>query len=231
MTTLRPETHVADIARELPGTIKVFQHHKIDFCCGGKRPLAEIAAAAGLPLDPLLAELREAAAGPQTEGDWSQASPRELVEHILQRYHKPLQRDLPILLMLAAKVAMRHGDGHPELVEVRHVVEALATEMSTHMQKEERVLFPMIERLTAGGVAPGVDGPIAVMEHEHEEVARLLARLRELTGDYEPPPAACNSYRGLFQMLADLEADTHMHVHLENNVLFPRAEELAAATV
>ena len=228
MTTLSPETHVATIAREHPATIKVFQRHRIDFCCGGKRPLAEVAAAAGVPAAELLAELGAAAAGPQPERDWSAAPATDLVQHILERYHAPLQRDLPILLGMAAKVAMRHGDTHPELVEVRHVVEALAAEMTSHMQKEERVLFPMIVRMAKGGVAPApVDGPIEVMELEHEQVARLLARLRELTAGFVPPEEACNSYRGLFSMLAELESETHVHVHLENNVLFPRAEELA----
>jgi regulator of cell morphogenesis and NO signaling len=230
MTTISPETHVATIAREQPATIKVFQRHGIDFCCGGKRPLAEVAAAAGVPAAELLAELRAAAAGPRAERDWGEAPLGELVDHILERYHLPLQRDLPVLLMLAAKVATRHGDTHPELVEVRHVVEALATEMSSHMQKEERVLFPMISRLAAGGIATApVDGPIEVMELEHEQVARLLSRLRQLTGGFAPPAEACNSYRGLFTMLAELESETVMHVHLENNVLFARVEELAAA--
>jgi regulator of cell morphogenesis and NO signaling len=233
MTTLERDTHVARIARELPNTIKVFQRHRIDFCCGGKRPLATACAEAGVDTDDLLAELRVAAAGPAAERDWSGAALPELIAHIVQRYHGGTRRDLPVAQQLAAKVATRHGEGNPQLVQVSAVVEELAAEMTSHMMKEEVVLFPMIERLAGGAAAPGmpVEGPIAAMEHEHDLVGELFTRLRALTAGYQPPPQACNSYRGLFQLLADLEAETQMHIHLENNVLFPRAEELAGAPV
>jgi regulator of cell morphogenesis and NO signaling len=227
---ITPDTTVAAIARQHPATTKVFQRHGLDFCCGGKRPLEEACAAQGLDAAAVLAEVRAAAAGPSAEADWDARPAGELIDHILERYHATLKRDLPVLRQLAAKVASRHGGDAPALLGVRELVDRLSGEMTSHMAKEEQVLFPIIARLAAGGESPmPVEGPVSVMEHEHEEVAEILRELRALTGDYTPPATACNSYRGLFQMLAELESDTHQHIHLENNVLFPRAEELAGA--
>ena len=234
MSTVSPEAPVAAIARQHPATIAVFERHRIDFCCGGKRPLAEACAELGLEETRLLAELETAAAGPQPERDWSKADPIELVGHIVARYHETLRRDLPVLQQLAAKVAQRHGGDRPVLLAVRELVERLAAEMTSHMAKEETVLFPLIVRLAGdGGDAPPLplDAPVRAMEHEHDEVAEMLRELRVLTSGFTAPAAACNSFSGLYAMLADLEADTHAHIHLENNVLFPRAEELAAAAV
>lgn len=231
MNPISHETPVAAIARQHPATVKVFQRRGLDFCCGGKRPLAEACEASGLPAADVLAELRAAAAGPSAETDWDARPPIALIEHILERYHAALWRDLPVLRQLAAKVASRHGGDVPALLAIDELVVKLAAELESHMVKEERVLFPLIARLAEGGRnAPlSVDGPVDAMEHEHAEVAEMLRELRALTGGYQPPPSACNSYRGLFQMLAELEGDLHRHIHLENNVLFPRAEELAGA--
>ena len=232
MPALSPEAHVASIARQHPATIKIFQRHRIDFCCGGKRSLAAACGELGLPEASVLAEVEAAAAGPQAETDWSAEPLPALVGHIVFRYHQTLRRDLPVLRELAVKVASRHGADVPALLEVREVVDQLIGEMTSHMAKEETVLFPLIVRLASDGFAAlPIDRPVKAMEHEHEEVAAMLRALRALTGDFTPPPSACNSFRGLYQMLAELEADTHTHIHLENNVLFPRAAELAAANV
>lgn len=234
---IEPEATVAAIARDNPSTILVFQRHQIDFCCGGGRPLAAVCAERGLAVDRLLAELEAAGERGADEVDWNRAPLAELVDHVVRRYHGSLRRELPLLSELAAKVADRHGDRHPELAEIRRHFETLRSEMVEHMAKEEQVLFPFIvllERRSAGETAgaeapvPPLDGPIAAMEDDHDRVAWTLARLRGLSDEFTPPASACNSYRGLFQGLADLEADTHVHVHLENNVLFPRAQALAA---
>ena len=232
MPTLTADTHVGTIARQLPATVKVFQRRRIDFCCGGKRPLSEACAAAGAPLEEVLGELRAAAAAPQPQQDWSVTPVPALVGHIIEHYHQALQRDLPVLRELAAKVAQRHGADRPSLVAVRETVERLAAEMTSHMEKEEVVLFPLAVRLAGGDWAGGspswiAEGPIPMMEHEHDEVAAMLGELRVLTDGYQPPQNACNSFRGLYGMLAELERETMMHIHLENNVLFPRIEELA----
>jgi regulator of cell morphogenesis and NO signaling len=127
---------------------------------------------------------------------------------------------------LAARVARAHGAKSQALVEVREVVADLVTELTTHMQKEEVVLFPMIRRIEAGQAAPmPLDAPIHVMEREHDHAGDLLQRLRVLTDDYVPPPFACDTLRALYRELDALEQAMHVHVHLENNVLFPRAVE------
>ncbi len=225
------QTPVAAIARRHPETIKVFQRRRIDFCCGGKHPLGEACAEQGLVTDEVLAELI-AVADHETGGetDWSRQPTSALVAHILQRYHEKLRLDLPVLRGLATKVAHRHGNDVPALLAVREVIEDLAVEMGSHMEREEKLLFPLLLRLGADGASAAANplaGPIQVMEHEHEEVASMLATLRALTGEYLPPRSACNSFRGLYAMLAELEGDTFVHIHLENNVLFPRAAELS----
>jgi regulator of cell morphogenesis and NO signaling len=233
MSSYTADTHVATIASEHPSTIAVFERRGLDFCCGGKRPLGVACDELGLSPEVVLAEVRDAIAGPEPETAWSSAPLPALVAHILDRYHRTLRRDLPTIDSLAQRVAARHGDHKPSLVRVRELVELLGDEMSSHMMKEEHVLFPMIERLAAapaGSMPLPIDGPVQAMEHEHDEVASMLAELRQLTAGFQPPAEACNSYRGLFQMLADLERDTHVHIHLENNVLFPRAQQLAVAS-
>jgi regulator of cell morphogenesis and NO signaling len=222
---------VGAIAREQPATVKVFQRRGIDFCCGGKRPLAAACAEMGIPVEEVLAELRDAASS-RVEKDWSAAPVPVLVGHIIGHYHSALKRDLPVLRELAAKVAHRHGGDVPALLGVQEVVEELAAEMTSHMEKEEVILFPLAVRLAAGewdgGPAPWIaEGPVQQMEHEHAEVAEMLGRLHALTGGFAAPANACNSFRGLYDMLVELERETTLHIHLENNVLFPRIEELA----
>jgi regulator of cell morphogenesis and NO signaling len=231
---IRPDSHVADLARELPATVRVFQRHHIDFCCGGKRPLAAVCAEQGIDPAALIDELEAVCRGGEESEDWSRARLRDLVAHIVERYHRSLRRELPLLGELAAKVAGRHGDRYPELREMRDLFAELQQEMFFHMQKEEQVLFPLIETLeSAGGEwpqgfpVPSLDGPIGAMEDDHEQVARILGRLRALSRDFQPPSDACNSFRGFFRGLGDLESDTHQHIHLENNILFPRAQHLA----
>jgi regulator of cell morphogenesis and NO signaling len=233
MPAMSPDTHVAAIARQHPATIKVFQRHRIDFCCGGKRSLAAACAELGLQETGVLAEVQTAADGPQPERDWSALPLTALVAHIVGRYHETLRRDLPVLRELAAKVAHRHGGDVPALLAVREVVEQLSVELSSHMEKEEKVLFPLIVRLASDGSESRlpIDAPVRAIEHEHEAVAGMLKTLRELTSGFAAPNSACNSFRGLYQMLAELEADTHTHIHLENNVLFPRAQDLVMASV
>lgn len=238
---ITPDLHVAKIATRHPGTIRVFQRHGIDFCGGGKRPLAEAASEHGIDLETLRREVAEAAAGPADDGrDWSQAPLAELVDHILTRYHDRLREDLPRLGAMADRVLAVHGEKHPEVLPaLARTFHALRAELENHTMKEEQILFPWIcelERSAVGGAShgcgvagmpgPGVDGPIAVMEAEHDEAARALAELRNLTGGFDPPTGACTTFRGLYHGLAELESDTHRHIHLENNVLFPRALQL-----
>jgi len=236
---LQPQTRVADLAARHPSTIRVFQRHGIDFCCGGKRPLEQAAREQGLDWSALAEELEaataESSAATASERDWTDAPLTELVEHIVDHYHGKLQEELPRLDQMAEKVFSVHGGKHPELADVLATLRRLKSELEMHTAKEEQVLFPLVERMAemeAFGRLPDelhnvtLAMPIMVMENEHDDAAGALRSLRSLTGDFTPPDDACNTFRGLYHGLEELETDTHRHIHLENNVLFPRAAEL-----
>jgi regulator of cell morphogenesis and NO signaling len=235
MSSDRAEARVADLVLEKPSRARVFEQLGIDYCCGGKRPLAQACADRGLEVEAVVAAL-DATLEPDTEDvDWRDRPLEELCGHIVGRHHAYLREELPSLLELVAKVARAHGAAHPELHEVQEVFAGAAEELEQHMVKEETILFPVCVALERGIDSPfpagSVGGPIDVMEHEHDTVAAALARLRELTGGYEPPAGACTSYRAMLGRLATLEQDTHRHVHEENNILFPRTMELDAAAL
>jgi len=217
--SLEPSQTVAAFAVAHPHSVRVFERHHIDYCCGGQRSLAEACAGAGVTPGALLAEI-EQARPTRDDTDWSTRPLTELVEHIVLRYHRTLEAELPRLEKLANKVAMVHGHLDPERFDALvHTFSALQADLLQHMAKEEQVLFPWIR----AGQGAGADGPIHVMRLEHDEAGAMLARLRELTGDYVVPEEACGSWRALWTGLEGLERELHEHIHLENNVLFPRA--------
>jgi regulator of cell morphogenesis and NO signaling len=232
---ITPDTRIAEIAAGNPATIRIFQRFGIDFCCGGKRPLREACAEKQMTFGELRAAL-EAAGAPGSTGIPAADAPlAELVRFIVDEYHADLRGELPRLEQMAAKVLEAHGARHPELPALLATFRGLRQELEEHMMKEERALFPYVERLEAldasGQDLPAspfgsIQAPIGMMEHEHESAARALARLRELTGGYVSPADACNTFRGLYHGLAELEMALHEHIHLENNVLFPRAARL-----
>jgi regulator of cell morphogenesis and NO signaling len=232
--TITPETTVAEIATVTPATIRVFQQHHIDYCCGGKIPLTQACATSGLDVDAVLGELRAAAAPATPEPSWADASLKSLVEHIQARYHALLRLELPRLDAMLDKVVSRHGDGLPDvLLPLQQTFKRLQQELLEHMSKEDRILFPFIVALEAGEALPSasaaawIQSPIAVMEADHESAGAALAFIRQTTAGFAPPEWACPTFRGLYHGLAQLETDMHLHVHLENNVLFPRAARLA----
>jgi len=230
------ESTVAEIATHAPATIPVFQRHQIDFCCGGKSPLASVCAERHIDATALVAEL-EAAAAPQGDGpSWADATLTALVAHIQRRYHEHLRQELPRLEAMVAKVVSRHGDDMPDvLLPLQQTFLALQRDLLDHMHREDAVLFPFIVALEAGRplsnpkAAEWINAPIAVMEADHEHAGAALATMRGLTGGYAPPDWACPTFRGLYYGLAELESDMHVHVHLENHILFPRASQLARA--
>jgi regulator of cell morphogenesis and NO signaling len=232
--TMTSESTVAEIAAAAPSTIAVFQQHQIDFCCGGRIPLAKACESRGLDVDTVLAELRDAVAPRGAEPNWSVASLTTLIEHIQRRYHQPLREELPRLAAMLEKVVSRHGDHLPDrLLPLQQTFETLQAELLGHMAKEDQVLFPCIIALENGAPLPmanvgaWITSPIAMMEAEHEDAGAALAFIREVTDGFAPPDWACPTFRGLYYGLAQLETDMHVHVHLENNVLFPRAAEVA----
>jgi regulator of cell morphogenesis and NO signaling len=214
------ETTVGQLAAEKPLATRVFARHGIDFCCGGGKPLGEVCAEKGLQIEQILAEIdKETQGAGDSDVRWDQAPLPEIIDHILNTFHKPLYEELPRLEAMAQKVAEVHGDKDSRLAEIQKVVVGLKAEMFDHMAKEEQILFPMINR----GMGAMAGGPVSVMLHEHDSAGNALARLRELTDGYVPSEQACNTWRALWAGLAALETATHQHIHIENNILFPRA--------
>ena len=229
------DSTIGGLVAEQPGRTRVFERLGLDYCCAGKRKLGEACAARGLDVAFVLRELEAEDAGPPTgEPDWTRRSASELADHIEATHHAYLRGALPRIEALTAKVVRAHGARHPELTTLQQVFAAFRADLADHMEKEERVLFPWVRRLEAGKPGAGfppwsVSRPVSCMEHEHEEAGRALARMNELTGGYRPPEGACSTYRAMLHALAELETDTHRHVHKENSILFPRAIELEKA--
>jgi regulator of cell morphogenesis and NO signaling len=235
---------IGEIAARQPGTIRIFQAYGIDFCCGGGRPLEDVCEERAIDVSDFLRELEAAASVSKSDlHGWSDASLTDLCRHIESRYHVPLRAELGRVGSLLDKVVRVHGERHPELSRIASTFLALRDDLLPHMMKEECVLFPYVIRLQEvegrGGTLAGppfgtVAHPISVMLQEHEAAGELLAELRALTGGFLPPADACNSFRGLYHGLLEMERELHEHIHLENNVLFPRAialeERLRSAT-
>lgn len=206
---------VAEIATQLPGATAVFRAHHIDYCCGGARPLAEAAAERAVPLDQIEAELG------RLSPDAPPEAPQEtvaLIGHILARYHDTHRRELPELLRLAARVEERHAGNPLVPAGLRAALAEAAAALDEHMAKEEQILFPMMMQ----GGHPMISAPIGRMRIEHDEHGVRLDRLEELAHGFELPQEACPTWRALYTGLRKLIDDVHEHVHLENNVLFPR---------
>jgi regulator of cell morphogenesis and NO signaling len=225
-----PSRTVGELVAERPGRSRVFQSFQIDFCCQGGRTLSEACERKGISLDAVIgqleAELADKAAPVANPAD---LPPHELADYIVTTHHEFLRREFPRLHAMSERVAQVHGGHTPSLLEVFQVFCGLESELTSHMMKEEQILFPAVSAMSRGEAGPmRLDGPIACMIHEHNDAGNALARLHELTGGYQPPADACNTYRALFAGLADLEEDLHLHIHLENSVLFPAAEKMAA---
>lgn len=218
---------------------QVFKKYGLDFCCGGKKTLKEACAAKGLDIRAVEEDLRReeqhTIGRPLRYGDWSLSF---LVDFIVNTHHSYVLKTLPDLRAAAAKVYKVHGTDHPELQEIHQLVESVFEEMMSHMVKEEKVLFPYIAQLeTASKLNQPVyasqfgtvRNPVNMMEMEHEFVGEAMARIRILTNDYILPQGACATYSFLYRLLQEFEEDLHLHIHLENNILFPKAIALEAS--
>ena len=220
MSELDKSATVGELVTSHPAAMKIFQRHGIDFCCGGMKPLGEACAEHGVDAQAVLDEIRkqEIAAQAPTER-WDEKPVTELIDHILDVYHAELKEDLPRLEAMARKVLEVHGPKDPKMFsDLLATFLALKGDLDPHMMKEERILFPMIRSGAGAMAAP----PIGVMRSEHETVGALLRRIRTLTHDFAVPAEACATWRGLWQGLEGLEQSLHEHIHLENNILFPR---------
>jgi regulator of cell morphogenesis and NO signaling len=213
-------SRVGEVAAQYPSSTKVFYRHGIDFCCGGGREIQDACTRKGVDVDNVLAEIETELTTATTTERWDIAPLEHLIKHILVTFHAPLKEELPRLHAMAEKVNSVHGARDPErLAELVTVIQGLKDELEEHMMKEEQVLFPMI----LGGNGAMAQGPVSVMEEEHESAGAALRRIRELTDNYTVPEGACTTWNVLWDGLEKLEEGTHQHIHLENNILFPRA--------
>ena len=229
------EETVAAAVTENIRTADVFKKHGIDFCCGGNVSLKSVCEKKNLDMDVILAELGQVGVSRDSSGDQSWDDAGLLIDHILERHHSYVAEAIPILLQYSDKVAKVHGEHATEVVEINRLFQAVASELSSHMQKEEMVLFPLIKELHSAKESGEnfsehhcgtVANPIRMMEMEHENAGDVLKEIRELSNDFSPPEWACNTYRALYAKLEEFETDLHIHIHLENNILHPLALKL-----
>lgn len=231
--TITSETPVRDIAIVIPMAIPLLERFGVDYCCGGQRTLAEACSRRNIALLQVLDALknlqREMGVYP-AENYWLYAPLRELTEYIVTKHHAFTRDQLNLIDGLMAKVEQRHGAGHMELFQIGKIVAVLGSELRHHTECEEKNLFPYIaalgtdEKRALPAPAKGsLQMPVTRMMTDHEQAGEELRTLRKLTDDYTPPPEACPTWRALFRAIEDLEADLHTHIHLENNILFPRA--------
>ncbi|MDR3714562.1 MAG: iron-sulfur cluster repair di-iron protein [Puia sp.] len=214
----------------------VFKKYGLDFCCGGKKTVKDASAEKGLDVDKIEQELLLADQTPVTRplpyNEWGLDF---LADYIVNTHHRYVKKELPDLTEYAGKVAKAHGEKHPELLIINQLVNDINAEMTAHMAKEEKILFPHIKSLVANKgdnsftPDPGfgtMQNPVWMMEMEHERVGKDLERIRTLSSNYGMPGDACATYSLLYRKLSEFEDDLHLHVHLENNILFPKAVEL-----
>ncbi|WP_116995829.1 iron-sulfur cluster repair di-iron protein [Desertimonas flava] len=223
--TVDPSMTLGEIVTRRPALAAELERRGLDYCCHGGRTLADAARAAGLDAAAVADELSGFAVD-EPPAAWASLGPSELVDHIDKVHHRHLWAELPRISALVDKIATVHGDRHPELFEVQRLYGELRADLEPHLAQEERELFPLIRRLAAAGDTPSAGSRLLVeqieaLSGEHETVGALLDDLRRVTSGYAVPGDGCASYAACYRALADLEADTHLHVHKENNVLFP----------
>ena len=206
----------------------IFQELEIDFCCGGHQTLQDACQEKGLNLNDVVQRLKKTGDEDlgETVADWTTVSPKELVDHLESTHHAYLKQAIPVLNELIEKVVQAHGARHPELIQVQREAINMFNDLESHLLKEERILFPMIR--SAGYTVPAREyhctnfqGPIHVMRAEHNQANRSLDNVRKFTDNYKMPADGCSSYALMLEKMKEFEMDLHVHVHKENNILFP----------
>jgi regulator of cell morphogenesis and NO signaling len=234
---------VRELAIEIPNATRTFEKLGIDYCCGGSRSLNDACMHAHVTLENVLSELEEGSslktAAESAAQEGASGTLGHLVEHIVTAHHMYVKQELPRLQQLLKKVVSVHGKAHPELGRIQQVFQEMSADLTSHMMKEEHILFPYIVALE-NAVSNGrpkprpafgtVSNPVHMMELEHESAGAALKEINTLSSNCEPPEGACFSYRTLYTALKEFESDLHQHVHLENNILFPRAIALESGT-
>jgi len=233
---LDPTKTVRELALAIPDATRVFEKAKIDYCCSGDRLFGDACARAGIDvseLEQMLAATNDVANRVQV--DYQTVSLAELISHILETHHVFTRAEMERLEALVEKVVAAHGERHSELLSIRDLLIELFADLRPHMFKEEQILFPYIIELEQAVLqqrglpfAPfgTVNNPVRMMMMEHDKAGELLREIRKLSGDYTVPAEVCMSYQTLYQALKNFEEDLHQHIHLENNILFPKAVQL-----
>jgi regulator of cell morphogenesis and NO signaling len=240
--TINANKTVRELAVAVPGATRIFEEFGIDYCCGGHHTITDACEVAQVHLEEILISLEQARRSAQTNKEttnWQAEPLSALTAYIVDKHHVFTKQELTRLEQLLGKVCSVHGQNHAELLRLRTLFQSLSQELIPHMLKEEQMLFPYINRLEEAAsqgqaVLPPffgtVGNPVRIMMLEHESAGEVLREMRALTGNYTVPPDGCISYQTLYQALAAFEEDLHEHIHLENNILFPGAEEVEAAT-
>jgi regulator of cell morphogenesis and NO signaling len=229
---------LAEIVTENIRAAIVFEEYGLDFCCKGKRPLADACAAKNVNVEKVVTSLNELNTNSESlnANDWGLDF---LVDYVINNHHQYVRRMIPIVSLHADKVAAVHGQNHPEMIEVADLFLAVREELEGHMMKEERILFPYIKQIYAAKqnnsqASPPpfgtIQNPIRMMEAEHTSAGNAMGRIRELSDNFTAPADACNTFKALYSELKEFEEDLHKHIHLENNILFPKSIELESET-
>jgi len=234
MNTLEERT-VADVVTENIKAAHIFKKHGIDFCCGGGISIKRACEKAKIDPSILMVELQNLDSAPDRAFDYNSWKLDFLADHIVNVHHHYVEESSPLLLQYSKRVNHVHGHHYTELAEIEELVTRVVQAMAAHQRKEELILFPFIKKLAKaqaeGTAVPEthfgtVENPINMMEEEHEEAGEIMRRISELSSGFTPPQGACNTYRAFYAKLDEFEQDLHQHIHLENNILFPKALKL-----
>lgn len=237
MTTVNPQKHIRDFVAADFRTAAVFSKHKIDFCCKGNRPISEVCEQKNIDLDAIVYDLNKVLNSQSDQSIDYRSWPSDLLaDYIEKKHHRYVLEKTPVLRQFLDRLCKVHGARNPELFKVNELFTASTDELLRHMKDEESIVFPyvreMVEAKNNGAPKPPtekfgtVENPIEQMLHEHEAEGERFREISEITNDYTPPADACNTYRVAYQMLEEFEKDLHLHIHLENNILFLDAIEM-----
>ncbi|MFY0652515.1 MAG: iron-sulfur cluster repair di-iron protein [Cyclobacteriaceae bacterium] len=233
--TVTEEKTVGEVVADNFKAADVFKKHSIDFCCGGNKALSAACEENGTKLDDLLSDLEKYEEDGREGQNFNQWKLDFLIDYILNEHHTYVIENLPYILEYAQKVAEVHGENHPETIRINQLVQAVAQDLQVHMKKEEQILFPYVRTLLAAQaqntplskISFGTVGnPIRMMEMEHENAGDIFKEIAEISGNYTLPQDSCSTYQVLYKKLKEFQEDLHQHIHLENNILFPKAKEL-----
>ena len=233
MTGLKSKS-LAQIVNENHKTAYVFEKYHLDFCCKGKRLLQQACDEIKLPVDQMIFELENVTTDSKVTTDFHKMTLTQLVDHIVQTHHDYVKKEMPLIYSYLQKIVSKHGERHPEMLKVFNAFAELKDDMTEHMEKEETILFPRIKMIEQYSHENNemqinrsyIESPITMMEQEHENAGDILVQIRKLTNDYTLPGDACTTYRLSFAALQAFEMDLHQHIHLENNILFPKTVKL-----